>query len=76
MNPFPKSGEPPRARDDNAQAPLGPDPSYDDVLDVAVQYTFPASDPIAVQAAPHAAREEGGDKGPGRTFGHGGPVEL
>ena len=29
------------------QAPLGPEPSYDDVLDTAVDYTFPCSDPIA-----------------------------
>jgi predicted component of type VI protein secretion system len=33
----------------NEQAPLGPTPSYDEVLDVAVEYTFPASDPLAVQ---------------------------
>ena len=33
----------------NEQAPLGPSPSYDDVLDTAVEYTFPASDPIAVE---------------------------
>ncbi|HZY20577.1 MAG TPA: hypothetical protein VFE82_19055 [Ramlibacter sp.] len=34
----------------NEQEPLGPQPSYDDVLDVAVEYTFPASDPVAVQS--------------------------
>ncbi|OYU73419.1 MAG: hypothetical protein CFE45_37360 [Burkholderiales bacterium PBB5] len=34
----------------NEQAPLGPSPSYDDVLDTAVEYTFPASDPIAVDS--------------------------
>jgi hypothetical protein len=32
------------------QAPLGEHPSYDDVLDVAVQYTFPCSDPISVDS--------------------------
>jgi hypothetical protein len=32
------------------QAPLGEHPNYDDVLDVAVQYTFPCSDPIAVDS--------------------------
>lgn len=38
-------------RERNDQAPLGPSPSYDEVLDVAVEYTFPASDPVAVDAA-------------------------
>jgi hypothetical protein len=32
------------------QAPLGEHPSYDDVLDMAVQYTFPCSDPISVDS--------------------------
>jgi hypothetical protein len=32
------------------QAPLGPEPTYDEVLDVAVEYTFPCSDPIAVDS--------------------------
>jgi predicted component of type VI protein secretion system len=35
----------------NEQAPLGPHPSYDEVLDVAVEYTFPASDPVAVESS-------------------------
>lgn len=35
----------------NEQAPLGAQPSYDEVLDVAVEYTFPASDPVAVDSA-------------------------
>ena len=39
----------------NQQAPLGEHPGYDDVLDVAVQYTFPCSDPIAVDADAVAA---------------------
>ena len=30
---------------------LPPDPDPDEVLDVAVAYTFPASDPIAVDSA-------------------------
>ncbi len=34
----------------NDQAPLGPEPSYDEVLDVAVEYTFPASDPVSVDS--------------------------
>jgi hypothetical protein len=44
-SPFPTS---PRERDE--QAPLGPQPTYDKVLDTAVEYTFPASDPIAVDS--------------------------
>jgi len=32
---------------DGEQAPLGDDPSYDDLLNTAVDYTFPCSDPIA-----------------------------
>jgi hypothetical protein len=32
------------------QAPLGSHPEYDDVLDVAVQYTFPCSDPISIDS--------------------------
>lgn len=50
MLPFPTADHPPMARERNEQLPLGDHPSYDDVLDVAVQYTFPASDPIAVDA--------------------------
>jgi hypothetical protein len=34
--------------------PLGPAPSTDELLDAAVEYTFPASDPISVD---HAFRE-------------------
>ena len=34
----------------NEQSPLGPSPSYDDVLDTAVEYTFPASDPVSVES--------------------------
>lgn len=32
------------------QAPLGEHPTYDEVLDVAVEYTFPCSDPISVDS--------------------------
>jgi hypothetical protein len=90
MTPFPTSANPPPAgvrerrlaeedllrRDE--QAPLGDAPSYDDVLDVAVQYTFPASDPIAVGSGGRhqAEREEGAPKGPGTTPGHGNFIEL
>lgn len=53
----------------NEQAPLGPSPSYDDVLDTAVEYTFPASDPIAVDscckgAAGRSHGEPGKDTAP------------
>jgi hypothetical protein len=40
-----------KAVKDNAeQAPLGGHPTYDEVLDTAVDYTFPCSDPIAAGA--------------------------
>ena len=38
-----------------AQEPLGPEPTYDDALDVAVEYSFPCSDPIAIQSSGHTA---------------------
>lgn len=83
MTPFPTSANPPRPREQNEQAPLGPAPSYDDVLDVAVQYTFPCSDPIAVEECCTASgsrarsqREEGHVKGPGATPGHGEAIHL
>lgn len=77
MSPFPtRANPPPRPGDAERQEPLGPQPSYDDVLDVAVQYTFPASDPIAVQSSVrHPEREEGHPKGPGATPGHGESVD-
>lgn len=56
----------------NEQAPLGPHPSYDEVLDTAVEYTFPASDPVAVdssakdaQAREEAPRAKPADEGDG-----------
>ena len=81
MTPFPTSANPPAPRERNEQLPLGPHPSYDDVLDVAVQYTFPASDPIAVDACcadvdARMEREEGQSQGPGMTPGHGEAVNL
>jgi len=78
MVPFPTSANPPSGRQaDEQQEPLGSAPSYDDVLDVAVQYTFPASDPIAVDACNHhPERDEGNAKGPGATPGHGNFIEL
>ena len=40
------------------QTPLGDHPSADQVIDVAVEYTFPASDAIAIGAGVHAAEKE------------------
>ncbi|MDB5930483.1 MAG: hypothetical protein JWR60_2190 [Polaromonas sp.] len=56
---------------DNAQAPLGPDPSYDEVLDLAVEYSFPCSDPIAVHSSCRsiASRQQADPK---RSPGEGG----
>ncbi len=48
----------------NEQAPLGPRPSYDEVLDTAVEYTFPASDPIAVDTCCKGAAARGQDARP------------
>lgn len=41
------------AKDKNAlDAPeIGPESTPDEVLDAAIEYTFPASDPIAVETA-------------------------
>jgi hypothetical protein len=57
MSPFPTTENPPAER--NEQTPLGPHPTYDDVLDVAVAYTFPCSDPIAVDACCSGAGARG-----------------
>ncbi len=38
-----------QSMDDKAPPPLGAEPSPERVLDAAIEYTFPASDPIAVQ---------------------------
>jgi hypothetical protein len=80
MAPFPTSATGPLAAG-NRQEPLGEHPSYDDVLDVAVQYTFPCSDPIAVDGCcanidQKMQREEGQARGPGMTPGHGESVTL
>ena len=78
MSPFPTTANPPTREAAERQEPLGSEPSYDDVLDVAVQYTFPASDPIAVAdcCSHHPEREEGHAKGPGATPGHGNAIDL
>lgn len=41
------------AADKDAVEPpeIGPDATPDEVLDAAIQYTFPASDPIAIETA-------------------------
>ena len=79
-HPFPTSASGPVPANEQ-QEPLGAHPSYDDVLDVAVQYTFPCSDPIAVDACcadveEKREREEGQPLGPGMTPGHGESVTL
>lgn len=61
--PTSRSGPKPAAtrhprKERNEQWPLGPHPSSEDVLDVAVEYTFPASDPIAAGCAEELARRE------------------
>jgi hypothetical protein len=78
MSYFPTTESHPDVQERNAQAPLGEHPSYDDLLDVAVQYTFPCSDPIAVQsdASARQQREEGQARGPGTGPGHGEQVPL
>jgi hypothetical protein len=43
-----------------APAPLGKHPSSEEILDTAVDYTFPASDPTAIGAGIHAADDEEG----------------
>jgi hypothetical protein len=52
-------------RERNEQAPLGPEPSYDDVLDVAVEYTFPASDPVSIDSSARDARKRESASGSG-----------
>jgi hypothetical protein len=47
---MPLTRSPPVMSEKNEQPPLGPHPDYDEVLDLAVEYTFPCSDPIAVEA--------------------------
>jgi len=41
------------------QSPLGPHPAYDELLDLAIEYTFPASDPIAVGECCHRLQAAG-----------------
>lgn len=50
----------------NEQEPLGSRPTYDQVLDLAVEYTFPASDPLAVDNSCGDARERHPDGDDGR----------
>jgi hypothetical protein len=51
----------------DAPAPLGEAPSYDQILDVALEFTFPGSDPIAVQTACEDAERDGRtEDAPGR----------
>lgn len=57
MFPTTESGPKPRP-ERNEQWPLGPHPSSDDLLDLAVECTFPASDPIAAGCAEKLAQQE------------------
>jgi hypothetical protein len=58
MDTPPELCKPERATPGKDPAPLGAHPSSDEALDVAVQYTFPASDPMAVGASVRAAEAE------------------
>jgi hypothetical protein len=67
---MPQRGPDPAARAE--QPPLGDHPDYDEILDVAVEYTFPCSDPIAVDSCCARLKERGssltrdtGSPGPG-----------
>jgi hypothetical protein len=80
MSYFPTSESPPARREEVEQEPLGAHPSYDEILDVAVQYTFPCSDPIACDTCCAGAerrreREAGAPFGPGPGTGPEAPVE-
>lgn len=52
FKPTPSTAPPER----NEVAPLGDHPDYDELLDVAVEYTFPCSDPISVESCCAQAR--------------------
>ncbi len=41
-----------------APTPLGSHPSYDDLLDVALECTFPASDPLAANGCCEVVKRE------------------
>jgi hypothetical protein len=43
----------------DSPAPLGDAPSYDAILDAALQLTFPGSDPISVEDACRSASQDG-----------------
>jgi hypothetical protein len=43
----------------DASEPLGHAPSYDAILDLALECTFPGSDPIAVEEACRSAAHDG-----------------
>jgi hypothetical protein len=51
----PPKDAPEKAR--RAQPPLGQDPPSEKVLDTAIEYTFPASDPPAIQESYEHARK-------------------
>lgn len=41
---------------DGEQGPLGVEPSYDDLIGTAIDYTFPCSDPIAAGCCDQSRR--------------------
>jgi hypothetical protein len=42
------------------QGPLGDHPTYDELLDIAVDYTFPCSDPIAASGCSSKLKKPNG----------------
>jgi hypothetical protein len=56
----PMTAQKPKATPGEAPAPLGAHPSSEEILDTAVDYTFPASDPTAIGAGVNAAEGEDG----------------
>lgn len=61
MRPSPtvSTGQAPAGRGPAEDRILGSSPSSEALLDAAVEYTFPASDPIAIQSAfEHARKRE------------------
>lgn len=56
-SPSPKPDKPPARPQQTRDPDLGASPSSEALLDAAVEYTFPASDPIAIQNAFERARK-------------------
>jgi hypothetical protein len=54
----------------SASKPKSPTPSKQDPLDEALEETFPASDPIAVESEPKKHKHDGEDKKKSHGGGH------